>query len=141
MLEEDALLFSGDHILNGSTTVISPPDGNMIDYLASLDKLHALCLERSIRYILPAHGYVLGFARHQITKLKAHRLARESKVHNAMRTKPDGSISRMGGHCLCRHAARSVARGSAVPAGPCGADSEALSGQISQQPPPRPVDN
>ena len=92
LLEEDALLFSGDHILNGSTTVISPPDGNMIDYLASLDKLHALCLERSIRYILPAHGYVLGFARHQITKLKAHRLARESKVHNAMRTKPDGSI-------------------------------------------------
>lgn len=92
LLEEDALLFSGDHILNGSTTVISPPDGNMIDYLASLDKLHALCLEQDIRYILPAHGYVLGFARHQIAKLKAHRLARESKVHNAMRSKPDGSI-------------------------------------------------
>jgi glyoxylase-like metal-dependent hydrolase (beta-lactamase superfamily II) len=36
VLEEDALLFSGDHILNGSTTVISPPDGNMIDYLDSL---------------------------------------------------------------------------------------------------------
>jgi glyoxylase-like metal-dependent hydrolase (beta-lactamase superfamily II) len=63
VLEEDALLFSGDHILNGSTTVISPPDGNMIDYLDSLDRLHAMCLEHDIRYILPAHGYVLGFAR------------------------------------------------------------------------------
>ena len=92
LLEEDALLFSGDHILNGSTTVISPPDGNMIDYLDSLDRLHSLCLEYDIRYILPAHGYVLGFARHQITRLKAHRLAREAKVHQAMRTKPDGSI-------------------------------------------------
>ena len=92
VLEEDALLFSGDHILNGSTTVISPPDGNMIDYLDSLDKLHALCVALDIRYILPAHGYVLGFAQHQITKLKAHRLAREAKVHDAMRAKPDGSI-------------------------------------------------
>ncbi|WP_294260488.1 MBL fold metallo-hydrolase [uncultured Comamonas sp.] len=92
LLVEDALLFSGDHILNGSTTVISPPDGNMIDYLDSLDRLHALCLEHDIRYILPAHGYVLGFAQHQITRLKAHRLAREAKVHQAMRTKPDGSI-------------------------------------------------
>lgn len=92
LLEEDALLFSGDHILNGSTTVISPPDGNMIDYLDSLDRLHSLCLEYDIRYILPAHGYVLGFAQHQITRLKAHRLAREAKVHQAMRTKPDGSI-------------------------------------------------
>ena len=92
LLEEDALLFSGDHILNGSTTVISPPDGNMIDYLDSLDRLHSMCLEHDIRYILPAHGYVLGFARHQITRLKAHRLAREAKVHQAMRTKPDGSI-------------------------------------------------
>ncbi|MBS3019349.1 Hydroxyacylglutathione hydrolase [Comamonas sp. PE63] len=92
LLVEDALLFSGDHILNGSTTVISPPDGNMIDYLDSLDRLHSMCLEYDIRYILPAHGYVLGFAQHQITRLKAHRLAREAKVHQAMRTKPDGSI-------------------------------------------------
>lgn len=92
LLEEDALLFSGDHILNGSTTVISPPDGNMIDYLDSLDKLSALCAEHGVRHILPAHGYVLGFASQQIAKLKSHRLAREAKVHEAMRTLPDGSI-------------------------------------------------
>ena len=92
LLEEDALLFSGDHILNGSTTVISPPDGNMIDYLDSLDRLTELCTEHGVSYILPAHGYVLGFARQQIAKLKNHRLAREAKVHAAMRSKPDGKI-------------------------------------------------
>ncbi|MEG0675354.1 MAG: MBL fold metallo-hydrolase [Comamonas sp.] len=93
LLVEDALLFSGDHILNGSTTVIGPPDGNMIDYLDSLDKLDEICAEHAVRYILPAHGHVLGFARQQISKLKAHRLAREAKVHAAMRAKPDGSIA------------------------------------------------
>ena len=92
LLEEDALLFSGDHILNGSTTVISPPDGNMIDYMDSLDRLTELCGEFGVSYILPAHGYVLGFARQQIAKLKSHRLAREAKVHAAMRSKPDGNI-------------------------------------------------
>jgi recombination protein RecT len=39
VLLEDGLLFSGDHILNGSTTVVDPPDGDMNDYLASLDIL------------------------------------------------------------------------------------------------------
>ena len=92
VLEEDALLFSGDHILNGSTTIINPPDGNMLDYLDSLDRLDALCADRGIEYILPAHGYVLGFARQAIAQLKAHRLAREAKVLAAMRARPDGSI-------------------------------------------------
>ena len=60
VLEEDGLLFSGDHILNGSTTVIDPPDGHMGDYLASLDKLSALCTQFRVEFILPAHGHVLG---------------------------------------------------------------------------------
>ena len=42
MLLQDGLLFSGDHILNGSTTVIDPPDGDMNDYLNSLDRLSGL---------------------------------------------------------------------------------------------------
>ena len=45
LLEEDGLLFSGDHVLNGSTTVVAPPDGNMNDYLDSLDRLLAVCAE------------------------------------------------------------------------------------------------
>ena len=92
VLEEDGLLFSGDHILNGSTTVIDPPDGNMADYLDSLDALAALCATHGVEFILPAHGYVLGFARQAIAQLKAHRLAREAKVIAAMQALPDGSV-------------------------------------------------
>ncbi|PVY58186.1 MULTISPECIES: MBL fold metallo-hydrolase [unclassified Simplicispira] len=92
LLVEDALLFSGDHILNGSTTVVDPPDGNMADYLDSLDALDALCAQHGVEFILPAHGYVLGFARQAIAQLKAHRLAREAKVIAAMQALPDGSV-------------------------------------------------
>ena len=96
LLQEDGLLFSGDHILNGSTTVIDPPDGNMADYLDSLDRLDALCAEHNVEFILPAHGHVLGGpingARSAIAKLKAHRLAREAKVLAAMQALPDGSM-------------------------------------------------
>lgn len=92
LLEEDGLLFSGDHILNGSTTVIAPPDGHMDDYLRSLDKLSALCAEHGIEFILPAHGYVLGEAPAAIAQLKAHRLRREAKVAAALRARPDGGL-------------------------------------------------
>ncbi|WP_431151867.1 MBL fold metallo-hydrolase [Acidovorax facilis] len=92
LLVEDALLFSGDHILNGSTTVVDPPDGNMADYLDSLDKLDAVCAEHGVEFILPAHGYVLGNARGAIAKLKSHRLAREAKVLAAMQALPQGSM-------------------------------------------------
>ena len=92
VLLEDGLLFSGDHILNGSTTVVDPPDGNMTDYLDSLDRLSAACDQHSIDFILPAHGYVLGAARQAIAKLKAHRLQREAKVMKAMRERPGGSM-------------------------------------------------
>ncbi|MFT3812622.1 MAG: MBL fold metallo-hydrolase [Acidovorax sp.] len=92
LLVEDALLFSGDHILNGSTTVIDPPDGNMGRYLASLDRLAALCAEHGVEHILPAHGYALHDAPGVIARLKAHRLAREAKVAAAMRALPHGSL-------------------------------------------------
>ena len=92
LLLEDGLLFSGDHILNGSTTVINPPDGNMADYLDSLDRLDALCVQHGVDFIVPAHGYVLGEARAAIAHLKAHRLAREAKVLAAMQALPDGSM-------------------------------------------------
>ena len=97
VLEEDGLLFSGDHVLNGSTTVIDPPDGHMGDYLASLDTLSALCAQYQVAFILPAHGYVLGnewgepySALDCIARLKAHRLARDAKVRRAMQALPNG---------------------------------------------------
>jgi len=99
VLEEDGLLFSGDHVLNGSTTVVDPPDGNMADYLNSLDKLLAACEQNRIEFILPAHGYVLGNlwddahdARACITHLKNHRLKREAKILGVMQKHPNGSM-------------------------------------------------
>ncbi len=92
VLEEDGLLFSGDHVLNGSTTVIDPPDGHMGDYLDSLDKLAEHCKRGAVDFILPAHGHVLGFAHQAITHLKAHRLKREAKIAAAMQTLPQGSL-------------------------------------------------
>lgn len=91
VLEEDGLLFSGDHVLNGSTTVVDPPDGNMNAYLDSLDRLDAVCAEGDIRFILPAHGYVLGEARAAIAHLKAHRLKREARIAAAMQRLPQGT--------------------------------------------------
>lgn len=90
VLEEDGLLFSGDHVLNGSTTVIDPPDGNMAAYIDSLDRLLAECARHDMRFILPAHGHVIGSAPQAIAWLKKHRLAREAKVLAAMRERPDG---------------------------------------------------
>lgn len=90
-LLEDGLLFSGDHVLNGSTTIVNPPDGDMSDYLDSLDKLDAACVDHDLRFILPAHGHVLGQARAAIARLKEHRLRREAKVAAAMRRLPAGT--------------------------------------------------
>ena len=92
VLVEDGLLFSGDHILNGSTTIVSPPDGDMTDYLGSLDALSAACAEHDVQFILPAHGYVLGEASAAIAQLKTHRLKREAKVRAVMQIIPDGTL-------------------------------------------------
>lgn len=92
VLLEDGLLFSGDHILNGSTTVINPPDGHMSSYLGSLDLLGAACDAHQIEFILPAHGHVLAGAAQAIAQLKAHRLRREARVAAAMAAQPGGSL-------------------------------------------------
>ncbi len=92
VLLEDGLLFSGDHILNGSTTIVDPPDGDMTDYIDSLDRLARACEAHDIGFILPAHGHVLGFAPQAVAHLKAHRLKREAKVMSAMKTRPEGTL-------------------------------------------------
>jgi len=99
VLEEDGLLFSGDHVLNGSTTVVDPPDGHMGDYIRSLDRLIEACVSEHIEFILPAHGYVLGNlfgqvydAADVIRRLKAHRLQREAKILRVMQALPQGSM-------------------------------------------------
>ena len=92
LLLEDGLLFSGDHILNGSTTVVDPPDGEMTAYLDSLDRLSSACDDHRLEFILPAHGYVLGQAKTAIAGLKAHRLRREAKILAVMQAQPNGTL-------------------------------------------------
>lgn len=91
LLEEDRLLLSGDHINNGSTVVIDPPDGNMHDYLKALEAL----LQEPIDYILPAHGWVLGFAHQAVRALIGHRLARERKVLDAVKAKGSATLQQL----------------------------------------------
>lgn len=92
LLREDGLLFSGDHILNGSTTVIDPPDGNMTDYLDSLDALTQACTAQGVRFILPAHGHPMDNALDAIAHLKNHRLAREAKIRSVIQANPQGGL-------------------------------------------------
>ncbi len=96
LLLEDGLLFSGDHVLNGSTTVVDPPDGDMSAYLDSLDRLAEACEQHHVCFILPAHGYAIGgdagVAGAAIAHLKAHRLKREAKILAVMQAHPEGTL-------------------------------------------------
>jgi len=76
LLEETKMLFTGDHVMQGSTVVINPPDGDMRAYLRSLEKL----LEEDIAIIAPGHGYLIGTPKKELARLIAHRRAREQKV-------------------------------------------------------------
>ena len=76
LLEAEQMLFTGDHILEGTTPVILPPDGNMRHYLDSLEQLQQLPL----RYLAPAHGSVMDNPAQVIETLRRHRLRREKKA-------------------------------------------------------------
>jgi len=81
LLEEERLLFTGDHVLEGVTPVILAPDGDMSAYLHSVDKLAAHDFER----IAPGHGGVIQNGKKALASLRAHRLAREQKVLRNLR--------------------------------------------------------
>ena len=86
---EHRWLFTGDHIMNGSTVVIDPPDGNMSDYLASLERLRT----EPLVAIAPGHGAPIHDPIAEIDALVAHRLKREAKVARCLRGLPDASLS------------------------------------------------
>lgn len=79
-LAGSGLLFSGDHVMAWSTSVVVPPDGRMADYMASLDRLAVL----GARSYLPGHGgpVIDGLAR--VDELKRHRQAREAAILRAL---------------------------------------------------------
>jgi glyoxylase-like metal-dependent hydrolase (beta-lactamase superfamily II)/8-oxo-dGTP pyrophosphatase MutT (NUDIX family) len=81
LLEEERLLFTGDHVMQGSTVVINPPDGDMGAYLASLQAL----LDEPLDWFAPGHGFLMAQPHAELQRLIAHRLAREAKVLAALR--------------------------------------------------------
>jgi glyoxylase-like metal-dependent hydrolase (beta-lactamase superfamily II)/8-oxo-dGTP pyrophosphatase MutT (NUDIX family) len=81
LLEEERLLFTGDHVMQASTVVINPPDGDMAAYLRHL---HAL-LDEPLDWLAPGHGFLVAEPQALLRGLIAHRLRREAKVLAALR--------------------------------------------------------
>ena len=113
-LEEERMLFAGDHIMNGSTVVIIPPSGDMKAYIESLQ----LLLRYPLKLIAPGHGEVMEDSRSVVEWLVNHRLKRENKVIAGLRktgrTDLDGlvkvvyddvdtSLHKMAKLSLCAH--------------------------------------
>ncbi len=80
LLEEEKLLFTGDHLMQGSTVVIVPPDGDMAVYLAQLRRL----LDEDLDWLAPGHGFLIDAPHEVVKKTVAHRLGREAKVLAAL---------------------------------------------------------
>jgi glyoxylase-like metal-dependent hydrolase (beta-lactamase superfamily II) len=79
-LPQERALFSGDHVMGWSTSVIAPPDGDMGDYLASLEKLKA----RDDAILYPTHGSPIADPKQWLTQLIAHRHMRERQIVDAL---------------------------------------------------------
>jgi glyoxylase-like metal-dependent hydrolase (beta-lactamase superfamily II)/8-oxo-dGTP pyrophosphatase MutT (NUDIX family) len=84
LLEEERTLFTGDHVMQGSTVVINPPDGDMAAYLASLQALR----QERLDWLAPGHGFLIGRPAEVIGALIEHRLRREAKVLAALGHRP-----------------------------------------------------
>jgi glyoxylase-like metal-dependent hydrolase (beta-lactamase superfamily II) len=78
LLEQERMLFSGDHIMEGSTVVIAPPDGDMQQYLASLERLTTI--RPRLKSIAPGHGHLIEQPAAKIEEYVTHRLERERQV-------------------------------------------------------------
>jgi glyoxylase-like metal-dependent hydrolase (beta-lactamase superfamily II) len=81
-------IFTGDHIINGSTVVIDPPDGDMAAYLASLERLRRL----DCAALAPGHGDLMHAPGQAIDGLIQHRLQREAKVVDAVTANPGATL-------------------------------------------------
>ena len=80
----DGVLFSADHVMSWSSSVVSPPGGDMAAYFASL----RLLLERQDRCYLPGHGPKLADPQPYVTALLDHRIAREESIAAALQSGP-----------------------------------------------------
>ncbi|WP_170064691.1 MBL fold metallo-hydrolase [Caldimonas caldifontis] len=91
LLEEEKLLFTGDHVMQSSTVVINPPDGDMAAYLASLRGL----LDEGLEWLAPGHGFLMAQPAKVIEALVAHRLRREALVLEATLALGPASVARL----------------------------------------------
>lgn len=78
------ILFSADHVMSWSSSIVNPPDGDMQAYYASLN----LLLARDEVAYLPGHGPVLWQPRALVAEMLAHRHRRETAILDALRTQP-----------------------------------------------------
>ena len=96
LAEADAL-FSGDHVMGWNTTIVSPPDGNMRDYLQSLRR----CIDRDDAHYLPGHGPPISNPKPFVRAYLNHRLMREGEILSCLkkgiRTLPE-MVARMYAH-------------------------------------------
>jgi glyoxylase-like metal-dependent hydrolase (beta-lactamase superfamily II) len=88
LMERESVLITGDHVLEGVSPVILPPDGDMSAYLASIEKLFDLKFDR----IAPGHGDIMERGKEVLEALRAHRLGREDKVFRTLRAMNCASI-------------------------------------------------
>ncbi len=91
LLEAEGLLFTGDHIIQGSTVVIDPPDGDMQAYIASLQRL----LQEDLTAIAPGHGERIDEPHEALCALIAHRLNREAKVLEALSAQQPATLAQL----------------------------------------------
>jgi glyoxylase-like metal-dependent hydrolase (beta-lactamase superfamily II) len=80
----EGALFSGDHVMGWSTTVVVPPDGDMADYMASLEMLR----QRGDRIYYPAHGPAVTNPKQYVRGLIGHRLQREKQILKLVSQEP-----------------------------------------------------
>jgi glyoxylase-like metal-dependent hydrolase (beta-lactamase superfamily II) len=135
-LEGTGVLFSADHVMAWSTSIVAPPDGAMSDYMTSLDRL----LERDDRVLLPGHGGPVNSPQAFMRGLKAHRKMREraivERLHQGDRTIPemvkaiyreiDPRLHGAAGLSVLAHLEDLVGRGIVVTPGEPSIDSEYL---------------
>ena len=93
LVEEHALLLTGDHVMHGSTVVIRPPDGDLHAYLASLARVRD---DRpAITTLAPGHGRLMDHVPDVIDALVAHRLGRHETIAAALGGRGDASVDEL----------------------------------------------
>ena len=93
LVEEHALLLTGDHVMHGSTVVIRPPDGDLHQYLASLVRVRDAT--PAIRTLAPGHGRLMDHVPAVIDALVAHRLGRHEVIAAALARRGEGTVDEL----------------------------------------------